>query len=195
LAHIFETVVQAAFWMHGASIGFFQNNIKRLSEDLIELKPTFLAGVPRVFSRIYQTVFNSVAQRNCVARYVFNKSYAAQCDRIRTGQPRDTAADTRIFIPLRNRVGLENCRFILTGAAPCPPYLLEFLKVAIGATVFQGYGLTETAAGLTVTSDKDHNVGHCGGPNASCEVKLMPIADMDYAPTDKPYPRGEVCEF
>jgi long-chain acyl-CoA synthetase len=192
LAHIFETLVQGSFWLSGGSIGFFQNNIKKLTDDLCALRPTFLPGVPRVFSRIYQTVFNSVAQKSCIARYFFSKFYNTQCHNIRNGLPRDATADKKVFIPLREKVGLDQCRVILTGAAPCPPYLLEFLKVAIGSDVLQGYGMTENSAGATVCDPKDRTVGHTGGPNTCCEVKLVDIDDMNYKTTDKPHPRGEV---
>lgn len=192
LAHIFETAVQGAFWLCGGQIGFFQNNIKRLTEDLCALRPTFLAGVPRVFTRIYQTVFQTVSQKSCIARFFFNKFYTNQCHNIRNGLPRDATADKKAFIPLREKVGLDQCRVILTGAAPCPPYILEFLKVAIGADVLQGYGMTENAAGATIVDPKDRNVGHTGPPIACCEIKLMDIDDMNYRTSDKPHPRGEV---
>lgn len=39
-------------------------------------------------------------------------------------------------MPLRTKVGLDRTRIIITGAAPCPAYLLEFLRVAIGASSF-----------------------------------------------------------
>lgn len=192
LAHIFETVVQAAFWLQAASIGFFQNNIKRLSEDLVELKPTFLAGVPRVFGRIYQTVFSKVAANSCGKRFIFNKKYAEQCTRVRNGEPRDKWADTKVFTPIRKLLGLEECKVILTGAAPCPPYLMEFLRVIVGCEVLQGYGATETSASVAVSDGNDRNVGHIGSMVVCSEVKLMPIEDMNYSPADKPYPRGEI---
>jgi long-chain acyl-CoA synthetase len=86
---------------------------------------------------------------------------------------------------------MDRCRIILTGAAPCPPYLIEFLKVVTGAIVIQGYGMTETAATISVTSPTDINVGHVGPPLPNCEVKLRDVPELGYLSTDE-QPRGEL---
>ena len=52
LAHIFETVVQAAVYCAGGGVGFFQGNVKKLTNDFLDLQPTILCGVPRVFSKV-----------------------------------------------------------------------------------------------------------------------------------------------
>ena len=41
----------------GGKIGFFQGDIKKLSEDLKELKPTLFCTVPRLLNRVYSVVF------------------------------------------------------------------------------------------------------------------------------------------
>jgi long-chain acyl-CoA synthetase len=129
LAHIFETVVQSAIFACGGAVGFFQGNVKKLTNDFIDLQPTILCGVPRVFSKIYQKVFQGVTEKNCMVKWYFNKAYTGQCDNLRNGRARDVKYDNKVFIPLRQRIGMGRCRIVITGAAPCPPYLLEFLRV------------------------------------------------------------------
>jgi len=80
---------------------------------------------------------------------------------------------------------------VLSGAAPCPPYLIEFLRVVTGAIVIQGYGMTETAATISVTLPTDPNMGHVGPPVPNCEVKLRDVPELGYLSTDKE-PRGEL---
>jgi long-chain acyl-CoA synthetase len=46
----------------GASVGFYQGNVKLLTDDIATLCPTVFAGVPRVYSRIYDKV-SAHAQR------------------------------------------------------------------------------------------------------------------------------------
>jgi len=82
-------------------------------------------------------------------------------------------------------------RAILGGAAPCMPYVIEFLKVVTGAVVIQGYGMTETAATISCVLPGDPTMGHVGPPLANSEVKLRDIPEMGYYSTDKE-PRGEV---
>ena len=56
LAHSFETVMQILATAGGGSIGFYQGNVKLLTDDIMALRPTIFAGVPRVYSRIYDKV-------------------------------------------------------------------------------------------------------------------------------------------
>jgi len=192
LAHIFESVIIHAVTVYGGAVGFFQGNVKKLTDDFQALSPSILIGVPRVFQKVYQKVFAGVAAKNFIARWYFGKAYNGQCTQLRANKPRFASYDNKVFIPLRNRIGLSKVRFILTGAAPCPPYLMEFLKVVVGCAVTQGYGMTEGSAGQCVTRIDDPNVGHCGPPLSSNDLKLRDVPDMNYLHTDKPYPRGEI---
>jgi hypothetical protein len=49
-----ETIAETAILIAGGSIGFFQDNIKKLTADMCDVKPTLFCGVPRVFTRIHQ---------------------------------------------------------------------------------------------------------------------------------------------
>jgi long-chain acyl-CoA synthetase len=76
---------------------------------------------------------------------------------------------------IRERMGLTRTRLFITGAAPCRPYIMEFLRcISAGnkGVVCQGYGMTETAAATSITLVDDVNMGHCGPPLPCCEVKL-----------------------
>ena len=70
---------------------------------------------------------------------------------------------------------------------------MEFLRICFGATVIEGYGMTETACTITMTHPDDTSSGHVGGPLPCCEIKLADLPEMNYLNSDRPYPRGEVC--
>lgn len=44
----------------GASIGYWQGDVQKLTEDIAALKPAIFLGVPRVFDRIYSKVMAQV---------------------------------------------------------------------------------------------------------------------------------------
>jgi long-chain acyl-CoA synthetase len=82
---------------------------------------------------------------------------------------------------------------MVTGSAPIDPAVLELLKVAFCCPVMEGYGLTETSAGSSVTYARDTTTGHVGGPLGCVKWRLKDVPEMSYLSTDKPYPRGELC--
>jgi len=186
LAHILETVVQVVLYGIGASIGFFQGDIKFISDDMKTLRPTVLPGVPRIFTRIYDRVLSQAKSSGCVKHSVFQSAYNAQRDRIRGGYDRSAFADTHVFIPIRKLVGLDRIRVILTGAAPCPPNIIEFLRILTGGAILQGYGMTETAGTISVTLANDVNLDHVGPPLPNIEIKLRDVPEMGYLHTKTP---------
>ena len=82
-------------------------------------------------------------------------------------------------------------RLMTTGASPISPEVLDFLRICFGATVLEGYGMTESACTISLTDKNDTLPGHVGGPLPCCEVKLADVPEMSYTNADKPYPRGE----
>lgn len=70
---------------------------------------------------------------------------------------------------------------------------MDFLKIAFGCTVLEGYGLTETCACGTITWEDDAQAtGFVGGMAVVCEIKLIDVEELGYRSTDQPNPRGEV---
>lgn len=117
LAHIFETVVQIAFLVEGASIGFFSGDIKVLFEDIGVLKPTIFVGVPRVFQRLEQRIQQKIAKMNKIKRMVIGKALKEQTARVAQGLPRNPKWDKKVFGKMAEALG-GNCRLMLSGSAP-----------------------------------------------------------------------------
>ena len=88
LAHSFETCMQISLICAGGSIGFYGGNLKTLATvDIPELKPTVMAGVPRVYQRIYDKVMAKMEAKGGVVQSLFlqaienQKYYGKQGDR------------------------------------------------------------------------------------------------------------------
>lgn len=196
LAHIFETVVEQAVYAQGGRVGFFQGDIKKLTQDQLALRPTLWCGVPRVFDKVYKTIMAGVESGNCIGGMVFNRALAVTTEAVRKSsdaKDRDAFYDEKIFKSVcRDKLGLDCVRYIITGAAPCPPYLMEFLRILVNCPVIQGYGMTETSAAAAIMATTDITTGHNGAPLPCNEIKLVDVAEMEYLHTDTPCPRGEV---
>ncbi len=191
LAHIFETVAQCFVWAVGGQVAFTQGDIRHLISDLQECRPMLFCGVPRVFLKFYQNVWATIEKSSCIKKWYVNRAYRHQCARLAAHEPLDPSYDSNVFALMREKMGLSRVRVLVTGAAPCPPYLIEFMKVVSNAYFAQGYGLTETSAGCCIVLPDDNRCGHVGPPISSNYVRLADIPDMKYFSTDNP-PRGEV---
>jgi len=191
LAHIFECLFETIMLACGGSIAYYQGNIKKLTNDWIEVKPTLIAGVPRIFSKIYDTVMKGRAEAGCFKRMIFDKFLKSSSIATRTGE-RDSSADSKLWSKVVQKTGFEECKVIISGAAPLPPYLAEFLRViCLNGKVIQGYGMTESTAGATIQYPDDYHLSHVGNPSPGVEVRLESIPEMGYNVTDE-HPRGEI---
>ena len=193
LAHILECGILCVMLFSGGRIGFSSGQIKKMNEDLVTLRPTAMFGVPRVYQRVYQRVMAQIDDAGGLTRRVAHHALSSSVAELRSGNqhPNGFLAN-KIFGSIRGKLGLDRCKVIVTGAAPCPPYLIEFFTVLLDATVVQGYGMTETHCIISSTRPGDVTRGHVGGPLSCCEVKLVDVADMNYHSTDQPLPRGEI---
>jgi len=83
-------------------------------------------------------------------------------------------------------------RIMISGAAPLPLYVQEFLLAACGGSVVQGYGMTENCANATIADLADYRSGHVGGPMPTMEIKLVDVPEMNYTSSGEGLPTGEV---
>lgn len=59
-------------------MGYYQGNVKELTNDIAALRPTVFAGVPRVYSRIYDKVQQTLSQASWVKRTLFETAFKSQ---------------------------------------------------------------------------------------------------------------------
>lgn len=74
LAHMFERLLECIIFQTGAHVGFFSGDIRRLPEDIKELRPTVIPLVPRVLNRIYDKAGALFAQRFVYFHYLFSEN-------------------------------------------------------------------------------------------------------------------------
>jgi len=197
LAHIFERVMIAFITRAGGKIGFFRGILgerasEKLMEDICELKPTIFISVPRVYNRLYEKVMLTVEEQGGLSRFLFEHATKKKLRMLKErSKTTDFIWDKLIFSKLRERLG-GRVRVMVTGSAPLAPKVMDFLRIAFNAEVYEGYGQTETSAGLSATTKGDIESGHVGMPLLCCEIKLLDIPELKYTNNDKPYPRGEI---
>ncbi|XP_076885236.1 long chain acyl-CoA synthetase 1-like [Bidens hawaiensis] len=152
LAHILDRIIEEYYFRKGASVGFFHGDINAIRDDIMELKPTFLAGVPRVLERIYEGVLKGLEELNPRRRKIFDILYNYKLKWLQAGYKQKKAspfADMLAFNKIKNKLG-GGLRLIVSGGAPLSPEVEEFLRVTSCAFVLQGY----VSVRVCICSDK-----------------------------------------
>ena len=175
LAHSFERVAMCCLFTVGGAVGFSSGDPKRLVSDIGVLRPTIMVGVPRVFDKVYAAVMDKVSQEGFLKRALFHISYYFQAASI-NWWGRSHLLDSLVFDKIRAKLGGRLER-IITGGAPLTVRTYNFIRVCFCSEVYQGYGLTETAAASFVSFPSDSDLS-IGPPCSTVEVMLVPVDGM-----------------
>src|SRR5262249_3195187 len=106
LSHIFQRHVDYATFYVGATIAY-PGSALTIAEDMEQIHPTFAAGVPRFFEKIYARILTEVSQEPSVVRRFFDKAVRVGMDHLRTGRRRLAyrVVDRIVFEKIRARLG------------------------------------------------------------------------------------------
>ncbi|MQL69969.1 hypothetical protein Taro_002258 [Colocasia esculenta] len=195
LAHVFDQIMESYCIYKGASVGFWQGDVRYLMDDIQELKPTVFCGVPRVYDRIYTSIHEKFSSAGALTKRLFQYAYDYKLTNLKKGMKQDEASplfDKLIFNKIKQVFG-GRVRILISGAAPLPSNVEEFLRVASCSIVIQGYGLTESCAGcFTSIANVFSMMGTVGVPMSTIEARLESVPEMGYDALSA-VPRGEIC--
>ncbi|XP_024370733.1 long chain acyl-CoA synthetase 4 isoform X3 [Physcomitrium patens] len=196
LAHIFDRVAEEMFVFIGGSIGFWQGDIKKVPEDIKELKPTLFVGVPRVFDRLTTGIQEKIAASGRIKNWLFQIGFSMKLFWLKKGYKQDQASpffDKLVFDKVKMGLG-GRVRLVISGAAPLSGHVEKFLRVIMCAPVMQGYGLTETcAASFLQVPDVISMNGTVGPPQPIIDVRLESVPELGYDALREDSPQGEIC--
>lgn len=178
LSHSFErTAGQFLMLLAGATIAYAAS-IRTVADNLREIRPTIVLGVPRFFEKLYGRINDSLHDASPLRQRLF--AWAMTVGRRRTegsGAAQVSAslefwlADRLVFRKLRQRLG-GRLRFFVSGGAPLAPEIIKFF-LAAGVQILEGYGLTEHAPVIAVNQLDRIRPGTVGPPLPGCEVKIL----------------------
>ena len=155
LAHIFESLMEHGIWCRGGSVGYFGGNVKELLDDVAELRHHLLRRAARLQPRVRQGDGGDRGEGRRGPR-ALQPAMRLGLDALKTGEH---TALRFLFGPVRAALG-GHCRLIVSGAAPLPSHVQDFLRATMGCPVVQGYGMTENCAQGTIAIADDWRGGH-----------------------------------
>ncbi|KAI0323427.1 acetyl-CoA synthetase-like protein [Cubamyces sp. BRFM 1775] len=193
LAHIYERIVELSVVAFGKSIGYTTGDPTRFLEDVQVLKPHFVPLVPRVVNRLYQSII-AAGDAPGLKGALFRQAVATKLYNLRTSGKLTHAFWDRLIFRKMNDVLGGRVKVVACGSAPLSTNIAEFLKVALLADFYEGYGMTENSGCCTTSWPHDStSSGAVGSPVPTAEVKLVDVPELGYQTTDQPFPRGELC--
>jgi len=175
LSHSFEHTVGQFFLPSLGTEIVYCRGVEHLAADMLAIRPTILAVVPRVLETIRTRVLLQVGRQPGWKQALFHRAIEAGLRRV---DGRMTLAD-HIAGPLLDRLALRpvrarlggRFRAAMSGGARLDPEVGRFFR-ALGPVVMQGYGQTEAGPVISANSPDNPDVGSVGKPLQGVDLRI-----------------------
>jgi long-chain acyl-CoA synthetase len=180
LSHIFERMVGHYTMLHCGVTISYATSPDTVAAEMGEVRPTFMASVPRLYEKIYARVLDSASSGSPVKKRLFfwaKRSAETWLEYTMARRPvpgavafKKRVADRLVFGKLKQRTG-GRIRFFCSGGAPLNPEIAKFFHAA-GLPILEGYGLTETSPVIAFNTFEYLKLGTVGRPIPGVEVRI-----------------------
>ncbi len=180
LSHVLERLASHFHEIYLGSHIVYAESIEKVSENLLEARPTVMISVPRLYEQILKKIKNTVKKSPAIKQKIFHITTRAAvkkvyCELEGRKVPFVTAqlakiADRLVFKSIREKVG-GRLNFFVSGGAPLSVETIEFFFAA-GLIIYEGYGLTETSPVISANQPGAVKFGSVGKVIPNVEVKI-----------------------
>ncbi len=179
LSHTLERTV--GYYMPiiaGAEVAY-SRSIPQLGEDLLQIKPTVLISVPRIFEKVYAKIQDKLHAGPKVGRRLFHLAMNAGWKKFEHEQGRAPWSPSLLLWPLYEKLVAGKIqeklggrlRIAISGGAPLSEDIAQMF-IGLGVPIVQGYGLTETSPIISANPLTDNIPASVGVPLPGVEVKI-----------------------
>ena len=179
LAHVLANAVSLASIVGGATQSHWADTTT-VTLEFQRSRPHLILGVPRVFEKVRDSAQAGAKEKGAFGMALFERAEAAA---IEYSKALDTPAgpstaqklrlkmyDKLLFAKIKAAMG-EAVQYTISGGSALSSDLGHFFR-GLGVTVYEGYGLTESTAAITVNTPTDQVIGTVGRPVGGCSVKI-----------------------
>ena len=181
LCHILERSVSVMFPLKSGSVVNFAESIDTVPENIREVSPTAFIAVPRIWEKFYSSITIIMKDATFIGKYFYNLSIKVGSrykDYFVNGEDPPLRIKIAFWIcnqlvlkNIKKLLGLNNCRYAFSGAAPISPELINWY-LSLGIDMREGWGMTETAGVGTAFYTREIKTGFVGRAVNQSEVKI-----------------------
>lgn len=175
LNHVFERMLNYLYTYMGISI-FYAESMETIVPNIQEIKPHMFAAVPRIFEKVYDSIYNKGLELSGIKKTLFfwalklGLRYDESKNQGAFYNAQLKLANKLIFVKWREALG-GSIKAVVSGGAALQPRLARVFGAA-GIPVLEGYGLSETAPVIAVNRLGKVKAGTVGELLESAEVKI-----------------------
>jgi len=148
----------------GASV-YYAESLRRLADNMEQVRPTVLLGVPALFEAMYRRIESGVAEAGR-AKYQAGRFVAGLGSRLLGFDFR-----RKVFRKVHERFG-GRLRLLISGGAAMDPQIIRGFR-ELGIQFIQGYGLTEYSPIVSVNRPDHYKDDSVGLPLPHTEIRVV----------------------
>ena len=181
LAHVAGRMFYTFSVIEAASVVNLVENPETMAQDIQEVSPTVHFAVPRVWEKQFSTVQIKLKEATALGRLAYKAALSLgerRAVHLKSARQPPLAlraiaglADLLVLKNIRRLLGIDQCRWLTTGAAPIAPDLIDWFW-ALGRPMYEVYGQTECAGIATANLAGDFRIGSVGKAAKGVEVEL-----------------------
>jgi long-chain acyl-CoA synthetase len=177
LSHSYEHMAGQFFPICiGAQI-YYAEGVETLSTNMLEARPTIMTAVPRLYEMMHGRIIAGVQKAGGLKEKMFMKTLGLGTRKFQNpgslglcGGLTDALLDRLVREKVRGRFG-GRLKALVSGGAPLNPEIGMFFT-ALGLTILQGYGQTESAPLISVNRPGNVKIETVGPIVKDTEVKI-----------------------
>lgn len=181
LCHIAERLQNVGVGISQRYTVNFASKFENLNKELVEVQPTLLLSVPRLWEKMMEGVLHQVKNSPFPRRRLIEWALAVGA-RVseakyskRFPHPLDLiqreVADRLVLSKVRYAMGLGKVQKIASGAASLSPQVSRWFR-SLGLEILEDFGQTESTGVICVTEPRVDSAGTVGKPAPGTEFKL-----------------------
>ncbi len=176
LSHAYEHTAGQWFPLTIAAQIYYAESIEALTGNLVEVHPTIMTAVPRLYEVLHQRITRDLRRRGGWRARLFERTVVLgrrRHDRGRLGPLswlEDRLLDRLVRRQVRQRFG-GRLKAMVSGGAPLNPEIGRFFD-ALGLRVLQGYGQTEASPVISCNRPDRPRFDSVGPALAGVELRI-----------------------